>query len=287
MIRKTLLLSIVFCLPTLSFAAITFDGNGKWETTFDCAEQTQFVGTLDCDGMNWSGDYSTDGHVTTIESSANNPSGLGGYGAKFWKNDGENANSGTIAVTFPSAQDEVWVRWYERYQSGFQWGASTDVKSLYFKATGSNPYVGYQYGNYRMYWGGSLGPWPAGAAGGWDDVYGTASDGTWHCFEVYMKMDTNGANGIGRLWVDGVLVAEETTIDFGTISGWDYFNFLSNQKYPDNGEAMYVDFDDMVVYNTTPPNTDDDGNAYIGPLGETSSTPSITGIPTIIGVTIR
>lgn len=263
---------LIFLVATPTFASITFT-DGKWESTFDCVDWDQFD-VVDCDGIERSGNWSCDGTGSSIESAANNPDGDGGKGARFWKCSGDvNLNSGTLKVVFPSAQNEIWVRWYERYESGFSWGGSIDVKSLYFKDAVSNPYVGYQGGRYRMYWGGSDGPWPGMVEendGGWEDVYGTTSDGSWHCFEVYMKMDTNGSNGVGRLWVDGNLVAEETTIDYGTVSGWDYFDFLSNQKDPGLARAYYVDFDDVVIYNTTPPNTDSEDNPYIGPLGETS-----------------
>lgn len=278
---------IVFLFPCHSFAEITFT-NGKWESTFDCAEYISFSGTMDCDGMADSGGpWTVDGNQTTITSAANNPDGGGGRGARFWKGDGENICSSTIAVTFPSDQPEIWVRWYERYQSGFEWGATYDVKSLYFKNAQSYPYVGYKADGYRFYFGGSAaGPWPGYGdfAGLWTDVYPTGTaDGTWHCFEVYMKAETDGqSDGVGRIWIDGELIAEETAMDWGSsgFDGWTYFDFLSNQKYPSNGQAMYVDVDDMVVYNTTPPNTDGSGNPYIGPLGES---PPAFGAKSTIG----
>lgn len=50
----------------------------------------------------------------------------------------------------------------------------------------------------------------------------------------------------------------------------------SNQRFITGGD-YYVDFDDMVIYNATPPNTDSGGNPYIGPLGD-STTPTMKGI---------
>lgn len=271
---KIFLLIIFFLWPNFSLAAISFT-DGKWETTFDCAEQIQYQSAMDCDGMVWSGNWSCNGKVTTIESSANNPLGNGG-GAKFWKCSGDvNLCTGTIAVVFPLPQKELWVRWYEKYETGFQWNNSIDIKSLYFKATDSNPYVGYQYGNYRFYWGGAGGgpTFPTGETGGWDDVYPLGiADGMWHCFEVYMKMDTDGTDGTGKIWVDGNLVANQSGFSWsGTDSkphpGWENFEFLSNQKDPGLERAYYVDYDDMAIYNSTPPNLDANGNSFIGPIG--------------------
>ena len=268
--------------PVVSFAAITFT-DGKWETTFNCDNWESRVPSYDyrlnCDGMVRNLDKAplTPGErVTTLSSVSNNPSGAGGKGVRFWKGSGgDNILSGDIAVNFPTPQKELWIRWYEKYEAGFKWNNSIDVKSLYFKATDSNPYVGYQYGNYRFYWGGGGGPYPVGSSGGWDDVYGTTSDGTWHCFEVYMKMDTNGTDGVGRTWVDGELVASQTGMNWSSSHphpGWDYFHFLSNQKNPGLERPYYVDVDDMVIYNTTPPNRDANGNPFIGPIGGSDAT---------------
>jgi hypothetical protein len=77
-IIKIFFLFMVFLmLPSFARAAISFDANGKWETTFDCAAQTQFVGALNCDGLEWAGNWYFDEHRTTIEAGANNPLGIG------------------------------------------------------------------------------------------------------------------------------------------------------------------------------------------------------------------
>ncbi|MCJ8503005.1 polysaccharide lyase [Desulfatitalea alkaliphila] len=269
-----LLFFLIFfpAIQSTSHANIAFV-SGKWETTFNCIVQTQHEGSLSCDGLSWGGDWTVNGYRTTIESAGNNPIG-DGRGARFWKGSGgDNRNSGTIVAEFPTPQKELWVRWYERYEAGFRWGNSIDVKSLYFKANNSNPYVGYQYSNYRFYWGGSGGgpTFPVAVGNGWRYVYPTGtSDGTWHCFEVYMKMDTDGTDGEGKIWIDGVLVEEYSGFSWSSGSnhpGWDRFEFLSNQKDPGLSRPYYVDFDDLAVYNTTPSNRDANGNPFIGPIG--------------------
>jgi hypothetical protein len=49
-------------------------------------------------------------------------------------------------------------------------------------------------------------------------------------------------------------------------AGIKFIDFQSNQSSPDNGQAMYVDYDDIEVWNTTPPATDSFGDPWIGPL---------------------
>lgn len=43
-------------------------------------------------------------------------------------------------------------------------------------------------------------------------------------------------------------------------------DFHSNQATPGNGGPAYVDYDDIEIWKTTPPNISPDGDAWIGPL---------------------
>lgn len=277
-----ILLILTFAFPSLAFAAITFDGSGKWETTFDCAPWEALLPNysypLSCDGIARGADNA--GLVWAIAANANNPDGAGSLGARFWKGSGgDNINSGTASVAFPSPQRELWVRWYERYESGFSWGGSIDVKSLYFKGTNSNPYIGYQGADYRLYHA-NAGRYATSAEGGWTDVYQTGtSDGAWEVFEVHIKADTDGTDGVVQIWVGGDLLADYQNVDWGaggaSFAGWDSFEFLSNQKDPGLARAYYVDADDIAVYNQTPPTTDPvSGYPWIGPVSYTP--PSVT-----------
>lgn len=106
---------------------------------------------------------------------------------------------------------------------------------------------------------------------------GKYGDGKFHEYEVHIKMDTDSKNGIGQLWVDWVLVAENYNVDWsgGSESArawWKYFDFENNQRYTDqmNGpigdKLAYIDYDDMTIYNTVPPNKDSNWNPFIGPI---------------------
>ncbi len=113
---------------------------------------------------------------------------------------------------------------------------------------------------------------------------GSYSDGLFHCFEIHLKMDSNGTDGIGRLWIDGVLRASNAGVNWSNgnataRAGWKKFFFHENQNNPGNGRPMYVDYDDMVIYNTTPPNRDAQGNPFIGPIGWNGTAPAPAPAP--------
>jgi hypothetical protein len=275
-------LLFVFGVSGDALAAIQFSENGKWETTFDCSESTQFDGGL-CDGMDWDGNWYFDEHRTQITSGANNSEGDGGLGARFWVGDGQNKGTGTIIIGFPSPQQELWIRYYVRYEQGFSWGFFGYDKQLYINATNTGAITGFHNdprnqvaivaqgtSNYYQV---------ISTDYGWDDIMGgQTGDGQWHCYEIYLKMDTNGSNGIGRIWVDGVLRASNTSVDWSnndesSKAGWNYFHFHSNQNSPVYGPYS-VDYDDMVIYNTTPPNRDTEGNPFIGPIQSNEPEPN-------------
>jgi len=269
----------------MSFAAITFD-NGKWETSFDCSEQTQYVATMDCDGLEWAGNWVYEDYLTQITSSANNSSGDGGRGARFWVGDGQNIGTGTIGVIFPENQKELWIRWYMRHETGFAWTSLLYDKHLYIYTPGGNE-TGTQvipefYGLTYYLLGAQGVPGKSDQVlteenNGWTNIMGgDESDGEWHCYEIHIKMDTNQTNGIGQIWLDGELKASNTAVDWSygkpdAQLGWEYFTFEDNQAYPGNGGAMSVDYDDIVVYTTTPPGRDANNNPYIGPIASSAN----------------
>lgn len=271
-----ILVSLLVLLWTSSgFAAISFTG-GKWGTSFlTCPEGSGYGATL-CDNLDWGNNYTDGGNPTQITTSANNSAGLGGRGVRFWNNDGNNQNSATLQVEFPVAQLELWIRWYTRYQSGFMWSGSTPGydKMLYITGASSGVDIIPEYHDgdngpeYTLY----TSP-PASSAYqiettnfGWAQVMGgDTGDGKWHCYEIHIKRNTSGTNGIGQLWIDGVLRAEDLSADMGT-TGWIDFTFEENQNSVASGAPYSIDYDDMVIYNTTPPNVDANGKAFIGPL---------------------
>jgi hypothetical protein len=263
-----------------------------WSSTFNYSECTQrgAGGQTDCadvqnDGITWSwGADGVGGNYTQVSASANYPEGGGGNGARFWVGDGRNVNSGPIRIDFPSHQKELWIRWYMRYQQGFQWDFIGYNKTLYL--TTDQPGISVIPSLFDDVF--SIHPQGTGvlaetlgfSEAGWDQTYGPGtSDGSWHCFEIYIKMDTQGApyNGVARFWLNGILKGEYTNANFSNgysaaRNGWTHFifnenqNSVSNANGPIGASVAYVDYDDMAIYNTTPLNIDAHGNPFIGPI---------------------
>ncbi len=218
----------------------------------------------------WEGairDHTTLAKKEQITTAANNPSGVGGRGQRHWNRDGSNANSGGLAITFNSAQTEIWMRWYMRYQAGFAWSYLNYNKWVYMITAGTTACIPIFFGDVSMRLaaqGGSNSPESIGW--GWPDIMsGATSDGNFHYYEFHAKMDTTSTpdwDGIGELWVDGVLRAGLTNVNWSNGNatdrlGWTSLTIGSNQATPDNGLIpYYVDFDDIAINNT----------GYIGPL---------------------
>ena len=316
-LRAFIFFIFLFIFPSCAFGKISFDENGKWSTSFDYGPCSQrgVEGEISCehvenDGItwNWGAGVGPGDTYTQVTPDAKRPGSKGKGGARFWKYDGVNLQSGLIKADFPEPQTEIWIRWYMRYQEGFQWewyGDSSDCNKLIRFHPKSSPLFSlYPHGFvvYSEHTAQSTGAMEQSfPSTGWDDlvfgtnpeVRGSSAHGGWHSFEVYMKMDTEGEgpfrdpsipyNGIVRLWIDGVMVGERFDFSFSggdpeVREGWTLFTFSGNQRRPDNENGpigvnyAYEDWDDMVIYNRTPPNIDNYGNPFIGPADWGSDT---------------
>jgi len=108
-----------------------------WSTTYDCAEWNFFKGEakniLNCDGLSGAGQSFTNSfgtYGTQITLNANNPLGIG-RGQRSWECDGWNQGTGGLYYSFNQPQSEFWIRWYLRYEKGFQWSPLGYDKLLY------------------------------------------------------------------------------------------------------------------------------------------------------------
>ena len=280
------ILSGFFVLPVISSAAIDLR-SGSWETTYDCDEWEQIYGwsSLNCDGLSVGGGWTCEGLGEQITSDANYAFGNGGKGQRHWEGDGSNVNSGGLSLYFNTPQKELWIRWYMRYEEGFKWSYLNYDKWLYIHTNVSGCdvipefcwsngiVVGVQGGGdaYQIY----------NDSRGWQYIYGNESDGSWFQVEIHIKMDTNSKDGVGELWLNGELVASNYAVDYSrgnttARQGWVSFVIGSNQRSPNNGRPMYLDFDDIKV--ATPEYTDfiqdDQGNLMIGSV--TNDSPDTT-----------
>jgi len=319
---KYMIGAIVLCLSIFLFAyeSHAASQDPPFSTSFTGPQGTVASGWTDATSpfAYWGGGecYGTCTHtwvnVPSITSAANNPLGTGNGFRSWLYGDGltvaaYDINISNYSNNFSPAQKELWIRWYVRYQSGIIGTGLYYQKLLYIRTASSNSVDViaelYNKGGFCINAQATANPVAASSTtGGWNTMYPTAiSDGTWHCLEIHIKMDTNGtvggltANGIAQYWLDGVNYINNTSVNFSngdTVAqqGWTWFDFPGNYSYGSStpglntsGNEMYMDWDDLDVVNITPAGRDASGNAMIGPLGGTVNLPPAT--PT--GVTVQ
>lgn len=215
----------------------------------------------------WGGWTTTAGSCAQINTAANFGSGAGGRGYRHWRGDDhQNDDDGALYMDFKSLaagagrQTEWWHRFVMRYQSGFAWSGSNPqyAKDVYWTPgdTGQG-----EFGIQGTGW--SLHSYGGGGTNitttkTWAGLMGSATgDGLWHCIEFHAKQNTTTgpANGTGEVWVDDVLVAQNTAWDWdtsGSSADWDWWLVGENQHLPSNGGAdKYTDYDDYAVSLTS------------------------------------
>jgi hypothetical protein len=262
----TVLIAVLIVLaPHKASAAV----NLPWSTTYNCPDWT-WTGepNLNCDGISNDTGGTCDNGVgrEQITAAANYPSGVGGKGQRHWMGDGVNNVSSGLLPYFTSPQSELWVRWYMRYEQGFQWSELVNQKILYFDPVTFPRLIVEYYGQDKVQiysyavnqgWPSVGDGWNTVMANGGTDANGNkTSDGQWHLWEFHVKIDTNGSNGILELWIDQKKVVE---VNNANLAAAPLTNVLigSNGFTPSNGRCMYVDYDDIAIRTTGP----------IGPVG--------------------
>ncbi|MFZ3091178.1 MAG: fibronectin type III domain-containing protein [Nitrospirota bacterium] len=258
-------LGIFLLLPNISFSAV----NLPWSSTYNCPDWTQSNGlsTVNCDGLRGEGGWTCDNGDGTVReeqitAAANYSGGVGGKGQRHWLGDGVNNLSGGLAASFQSSQSEIWMRWYMRYEQGFEWNPYLmNQKILYFDPTSFLRLHLHYYGQDRVrIYASATGQEYPSVGNGWNTIMANGvtdargnktSDGQWHLWEFHVKMDTNGSDGVLELWVDQVRVINVTNANLGT-TALQYVLIGSNGFTPGNGRCMFVDYDDIIISNTGP-----------------------------------
>jgi hypothetical protein len=257
-------------------AAVTL----PWSTTYNCPDWTQSDWSpVGCDGLGVHGGWTCDNGDGTVReeqitAAANYPGGVGGRGQRHWKGDGINNVSGGMRIVFESPQSELWIRWHMRYERDLEWNTLVQDKILYIDV-GTHPFLifGYQWSD-EVGFNADGNPYYSGTGKGWNTIMinGTTdargnkmSDGQWHLYEIHIRMDTNGSNGVGEAWIDGIQRVSGQDMDFGGQAGkagWSVVAVGENNNRLTTTRCMYVDFDDFAIRTTGP----------IGPVGPADTT---------------
>jgi hypothetical protein len=278
-------------------AAIQFDENGKWETSFDMEDWTHTTTpTVLYNGMvapndNCAGPCSFPCAKTTqcapeqVLASANNPNGIPNTAAQvhyFYTGiDGQgsanNISSG-LRIDFPSPLKEFWFRVYVYYPEEM---TNKGWKIFRFYGEDENPWMAqpYDHSYAGMYFmgGGSGVVRSADHHASWMDDNNRQGYGAWTPIEVYIRNnDTGQSNGIFRVWRGADLIINRTYLNTSTphTIGIQVGSNGDGISGPAN-TVVGIRFDDIVIYNQTPPNSDIHGNPFIGPIdwGESSAIP--------------
>jgi len=229
-----------------------------WETTYDCPEWSQSDGSnTNCDGLVLGGGWTCQGIDEQITTAGNMAAGGGGKGQRHYQGPGQDTNSGGTRIYFTESS-ELWIRWYMRYPLGFSWASITYDKWLYIDQGQSDNVVPEFRGDEQVavFAGGGSAYTGVSHPTAWSDIMdGNTGDGLWHLYEVHIKKDTNGNNGVAQLWIDEVLTVDGHNVDHGRSGGWDNIRIGSNQASPSSA-CMPVDYDDFAIRTT----------GYIGPV---------------------
>jgi hypothetical protein len=252
----------VFTIPAAALCSLLFLAAWSdagvdlpWATTFSCGDWRQPGDALACDGLVSGGNWAcTQGGAfyEQIIPEAGNPTGGGGSGQRHFIGDGHNVNSGGTVVTFNQAQPELWIRWYMRYSPGFAWSRLDYQKILYIHTDRPGTDVlpeWYGADGFRVYAQNGGGSYSCEQCGWATLNKGNGADGEWHYYELHIRMDTNGHDGVIESWIDGSRIISVADADLGTRPGWYGILIGSNQSIPANGGCASVDYDDIAVSN--------------------------------------
>jgi hypothetical protein len=218
-----------------------------------------------CDGIKKAGDWTTSkGSREQITTAANHPGGGGGRGQRHWvgQSSGNTNGSGEVFFEFASRQQELYIRWFTRWQAGLKIGGNTapivtKQKLVYFVGQSCGMSGGCVIDVEGGSWSWTVAGTSYTCGTGWAGLFGSGSapsDGRWISLELHIKNATSGqTNGIFQVWVDGAQVCKLTNIDFKGSTGFSGFLFPENGQFTVVGGAdMYQDLDDVEIRTTGP-----------------------------------
>jgi hypothetical protein len=225
-----------------------------WSSSLNCAEweyvTNGYTPPSGCSEMYVISSGSICGHYTWI-SLAGNRVGSAGRSIRTMVNAGSQQQTAGLGVEF-TPQTSVWIRWYERYESGFTWTTLEYHKDVYIRDQLSvvhqymipEPY----YDKYRVCgWNGATDNCLySDASNGWSKI----GDGNWHLYELHITQ-----SGIVQMWIDQTKIIDGN-LGFSFSYNWGSADFGSNTATP-SSNCKAVDYDDLAISST----------GYIGPAG--------------------
>lgn len=212
-------------------------------TEFDTPDEwDQTMGAPGIPGVYKHGDWMMPGYPEQITIAACEP-GAPGRGQRHWTGPGVNAGSGGLRIEPFSGQrrGEFWINLRMRYQPGLKF--SQYHKVMYFAVASPQAAIAQFLGSGVNIWSNAAGNHNASSSGG----FGSVNPYDWFDFLVHLKTDTNGADGIGEISLDGDQVLNERAVNYGGAT-WDGFASQENMSDRAGTDAMYVDVSSVRVW---------------------------------------
>ncbi|MCK5612721.1 hypothetical protein KAR91_63195, partial [Candidatus Pacearchaeota archaeon] len=206
----------------------------------------------------------------------------GGSGKCYWHTWPGVSNSGDGFIHgYFGERDEIYIRYYSKLKDtswSSSWGPTTGWKLFWLYATNYGQFCRVNFLK-RFYHSKDAYALYVYAQGSYEvdtESFGYLSivPTDWNCYEHQFKMNDVGQNnGIYRLWFNGVLTIEDTSVTYRNSSNQHFYKMevMANAKVPTgptspayDGGAMKEYMDELII-----------SDSYIGPLGDDVTAPTL------------
>lgn len=170
----------------------------------------------------------------------------------------------TLGGDYGPVQDEIYMRWYHKFEGGFQPRADSSLPPKMARITSIGPGWDKRFGVYYWIEGDELvadvsAPYSSQAnSSGWlplehSGFHFTGENlGRWICHEMRVLANTPGqSNGAYTFWVDDVVVVERTSVDLVGSTEYHYNNAMLDAYWNGGSPAEQSRYYDNMVVATS------------------------------------
>lgn len=262
---------------------MSFDMRSEAGYPTSCIQAACNINNLD--GVSWgaasggSGTANVDFLSTEANIDAALPGGNGDFGQRIYVGNVSNNNlTNPSKFEFITKAPEFWIRWYHRYELGFDYGAGGPNydKWLYIYSEGnlaaSESIIIEPGGGAFLLFSSVMGTVIQDSTFDWTDAFGRTSDGVHKLVNVHVKLDTDGTDGEFEYLIGNTTVCAATGLnicggDTGFQAGMKRFHIGANQEAPVHAElTKYVDMSDFAITTVAPTTLSPAGKPWIGPV---------------------
>ncbi len=170
----------------------------------------------------------------------------------------------TLGGDYGPVQDEIYLRWYHKFEGGFQPHADHGLPPKMARITSIGPGWDKRFGVYYWVEGDEIvadvsAPYSSQAnSSGWLPLersgfhFTSENLGRWICHEMHVKANTPGqSDGAYTFWVDGVVVVERTGVDLVGSTDFHYNNAMLDAYWNGGSPAAQSRYYDNMVVATS------------------------------------